>query len=553
MLFPADLAGYPPPSLAQGHLRRQAKLAESDRFLDELDQSWAADQSIYRLRLQKDDAGLGGTHMAAPQSGTRCQQTRCQQISHQQPLQRRSFLHCLTLGSGAWSLSQTRPLAGYETAGAQHDIVREPRPGLQTVAIQISVNGHLRAGLSETQQELPLHVDGRLEYVEQLRPASTNRMIAIRHYARAAAEIEIAQQRTQSQLATDHRHIICGSGEHGDELFATQGPLTRDELDLIDVPGNSAQWWRLLPTQPVKLGDAWFLSRAAVKALLRLEAISKWAVRCKLQAVAGQMLTIAIAGTVEGAAGGAASQLRVDGTCQVDLTRKRIAELKLTIWEERQMGHAQPGFKIEAQIHAVAKPLAESAPAAEAVTKTPASNLNTLPDDLLLLSFRASQGGFQLLHDRRWRVLTDNPAVSILRCVQRGQLVAQANVSRLADRGDKPVWSPAQLEKKVRTSLGDKFTRIVDSVQRQDARGYRILRIRAAGAAEDVKLIWTYWYLANREGGQVSLVITHEQKHAAMLAETDQALADSVRISARAAAAPARQAAVRAIRPTVVK
>ena len=486
--------------------------------------------------------------MAAPQAGIRCLQT-----SRQQLLQRRRFLRYLALGSGVWSLSQNQPVAGNGTAGAQHDIVRKPRPALHNVAIQISVSGYLRAGLSEPQQELPLHVDGRLEYVEELRPASTTRTIATRHYTHAAAEIEIAQQRTQSELAADHRQIICGGGEHGDELFATQGPLTRDELDLIDVPGNSAQWWRLLPTQPVKLGDAWFLSRAAVKTLLRLEAISKWAVRCKLQKVAGKMLTIAIAGTVEGAAGGAASQLRVDGTCQVDLTRKQIAEFKLTIWEERQMGHAQPGFKIEAQVHAVATPLAASAPAAAAVRKTPTSDLNTLPDDLLLLSFQASQGGFQLLHDRRWRVLADNPEVSILRCVQRGELVAQANISRLPDRGDKPAWSPAQLEKKIRASLGDKFTRIVDSTQRQDGRGYRILRIRAAGAAEDVKLIWTYWYLANREGGQVSLVITHEQKHAAMLAETDQALADSVRISTRSPAAPARQAAVRATRPTVVK
>ena len=485
--------------------------------------------------------------MAMPQSGT-----RGNQITDVQQLQRRRFLRCLALGSSSWYLSQTQRLAG-NAAAAQYNIVRKPRPALRTVAVQISVNGQLRADLSETQQELPLRVDGRLEYVEQLRPVTTNRLTAIRHYERAEAEIEIAQQLTQSRLAADHRHIICGCGDRGDELFAAQGPLTRDELDLIDIPGNSAQWWMLLPTHPVKLRDAWFLDRAAVKALLRLEAISKWAVRCKLQAVAGQMLTVTIAGTVEGASGGAASQIRIDGSFQIDLTLQQVAELKLRIWEDRQMGHAQPGFKIEAQIHAAANPLVDSAPAAAVVTKTPSSDLNPLQDDLLLLSFQASQGGFQLLHDRRWRVLADTPEVSILRCVQRGQLVAQANISRLADRGNKPVWTPTQLEKKIRTSLGDKFTRIVDSEQRQDARGYRILRTRAAGAAEDVKLLWTYWYLADRQGGQVSLVITHEQKHAARLADTDRAFADSVRISARAPDDPTSQADVRAARPTAVK
>ena len=485
--------------------------------------------------------------MAMPQSGT-----RGNQLTDVQQLQRRRFLRCLALGSSSWYLSQTQRLAG-NAAAAQYTIVRKPRPALHTVAVQISVNGQLRAGLSETQQELPLRVDGRLKYVEQLRPATTNRLTAIRHYERAEAEIEIAQQLTQSRLAADHRHIICGGGDRGDELFAAQGPLTRDELDLIDIPGNSAQWWRLLPTKPVKVGDAWFLDRAAVKALLRLEAISKWAVRCKLQAVAGQRLSVAIAGTVEGAAGGAASQIRIDGSFQVDLTLQQVAELKLRIWEDRQMGHAQPGFKIEAQVHAVANPLADSSPAAKVVTETPSSEFHTPQDDLLLLSFQASQGGFQLLHDRRWRVLADTPEVSILRCVQRGQLVAQANISRLADRGNKPVWPPTQLEKKIRTSLGDKFTRIVDSEQRQDGRGYRILRIRAAGAAEDVKLLWTYWYLADRQGGQVSLVITHEQKHAALLADTDRSFADSVRISARVPDDPRTQANVRATRPTAVK
>ena len=151
--------------------------------------------------------------MAMPQSGT-----RGNQITDLQQLQRRRFLRCLALGSSSWYLSQTQRLAGDEAA-AQYNIVRKPRPALRTVAVQISVNGQLRADLSETQQELPLRVDGRLEYVEQLRPATTNRLTAIRHYERAEAEIEIAQQLTQSRLAADHRHIICGCGDRGDELL----------------------------------------------------------------------------------------------------------------------------------------------------------------------------------------------------------------------------------------------------------------------------------------------------------------------------------------------
>ena len=126
--------------------------------------------------------------MAMPQSGT-----RGNQITDVQQLQRRRFLRCLALGCSSWYLSQAQPLAGGEAA-AQHNIVRKPRPALQTVAVQISVNGQLRADLAETQQELPLRVDGRLKYVEQLRPATTNRLTAIRHYERAEAEIEIAQQ-----------------------------------------------------------------------------------------------------------------------------------------------------------------------------------------------------------------------------------------------------------------------------------------------------------------------------------------------------------------------
>ena len=492
--------------------------------------------------------GVKGTHIAAPQPAANRNQRTAQPQLHRRP-----FLQYITTGSCACYLSRTPLFADRELASGRYNIARQRRTALRTVSIQISVNGHLRTGLSETQQELPLRVEGQLQYVEQLRPASNNRAIAIRHYQTAEAEIEIARQQTQSSLSADHRQIICQSNETGDELFSAHGPLTRDELDLIDIPGNSAQWWRLLPTQAVKLGDSWFLSRLAVRALLRLEAISKWAVRCKLRKVAGHVLTIAIEGTAEGAAGGAASLVRIDGNYQVDLTRQQVQQLDLRIWEDRQMGHAQPGFKIEAQVRAAAKPLADSAADVEAVKQHPIKALDGLEDELLLLSFRTSQGGFQLLHDRRWRVLTDTPEVSILRCVQRGQLVAQANISRLTDRGDKPIWSAAQFEKKIRTSLGDKFTRILDSAQRQDDRGYRVLRVRAAGATEDVKLIWTYWYLADRDGGQVTLVVTHEQKHAAMLAETEQALADSLRISAQSPATPPRQADSRAARRSQVE
>ena len=450
---------------------------------------------------------------------------------HTGSLKRRQFLKKMVVGSCTGDLAWARYDALSKGNDKLYDISRKLRSARRSVAVRIRVNGRLQAASTGEPQQLPLHVDGQLQYVEQLRAGRDNQAIAVRHYRQALARIDVAGQQTNSQLAAEHRRIICRTTSRQDELFSPGGPLTRAELDLIDIPGNSAQWWMLLPERPVHVGDAWLLDSNAVASLLRLEAISKSAVRCTLEKAVKSTLTIAIQGTAEGAVGGAATLVRVDGHCQLDSPSQHIRQLDLRVWEDRQMGHAQPGFEIQAQIEAFAEPLAP-VPSGDAVIP-PDTDKNSWNDRLLLLEFQASDGGFRLLHDRRWRVLADTPEVSILRYIERGKLVAQANISRLVDRGAQPPWTKATLQDKIRQSLGDNFTRFLESSQRQDERGYRVLRVRAAGSAEDVKLIWSYWYLVDRAGRQVSLIFTHEPKHTALFAAADRALADSLRILKR--------------------
>ena len=69
---------------------------------------------------------------------------------------------------------------------------------------------------------------------------------------------------TPPRLREDMRLIAVKSGKAGVSISSPHGPLTREELDLIDLPGNTLLLDGLLPDEKVKIGGSWKIADAAL-------------------------------------------------------------------------------------------------------------------------------------------------------------------------------------------------------------------------------------------------------------------------------------------------
>ncbi len=278
----------------------------------------------------------------------------------------------------------------------------------------------------------PVKVKAQLSYVERTLEAAIPQKTtwspsAVRYYETAQASITFREGVVQPTLRSDRRIVaVSAASSHDVALFSPLGPLNRDELDLIDVPANSLLIDGLLPWRAVSVGESWKASSDLLPALLGLDAVSNQTVMCKLDRVERNMAVIHATGSVSGASGGVSSEMAIAAKFTFDLTRKRTTWFAMSIKERRSVGHAQPGIEATARIQ---------------MTLTPRSTVPTLHRDILadlnlkadaasrLLEFRSPSGGFELLLDRNWHVMIERQDVSILRLVDRGDLLAQCNIS----------------------------------------------------------------------------------------------------------------------------
>ena len=148
--------------------------------------------------------------------------------------------------------------------------------------IQIEVGGHnlVRSQQSKPdekatngEQTLPISVAAKLAYDEKRlatgaadAPAGTP--LAIRYYDQAEAVIKVNETGRSPRLSDDRRVIVLERGQQRPLAYCPDGPLSREQFDLIDAVGDSFNVDGLLPKQPVAEGQSWANDAAVMGPLL---------------------------------------------------------------------------------------------------------------------------------------------------------------------------------------------------------------------------------------------------------------------------------------------
>ena len=416
------------------------------------------------------------------------------------------------------------------TAPAQTHLLRPAQTAgwHQQAKVVVEVEGELKLNPDGSEvKRLPLKVEAELQYVERTLEAdkSLTTVRVARSYAKAAATLRLRDTELANELRDDRRLIVSESGQKQSQTFSPLGPLTRDELDLLDVPGSGLALGSLLSPKAVAIDETWEIPDWAVARLFNLEAINQHDVAAKLTEVKEGIATIEFAGKVAGAIGGVSSEIELKGNLNYDLKQRAATWLALGYTENRAIGHAQPGFNVAAKVRMIAAPIR---PAGSVNDQALARLTLTASAATTLVDFTAESAGYRLVHDRRWSVMADRHDVTIMRLIDRGDLVAQCNISRLPGLPAGQQLALEAFQEDVKRTLGKNFGQITAASQ-EAADGLRILRVVVAGTTADLPIQWTYYHVSDDAGNRLAFVFTIEGSLVERYAQIDRELVAALR------------------------
>jgi hypothetical protein len=447
-------------------------------------------------------------------------------------------------------------LAGAIAAAAETYELRDVKDSadLSKVRAQIEVSGALRVKADQEEKQLGLNVSAVIQYDEHRLPANLDGRGWLRQYSQADATIRIDNGEHHPKLAANRRLLAVYVTADKARIFRPTGPMTRDELELIDIPGNSAVLPLLLPGKSVEVGAKWAVPADTLAMLLGIDSASSTDVQCTLKEVkADKLAKIELSGNVDGSAGGVATEIAVKGNFDYDLTARRVSRLDLSINENRAIGQVGPGLKVWCHVQLTAERLEQS----QVLTDDRLIRAARLPESTaLLLSCESPADGYHFLHSRQWHVVDQRQNVTALRLIDRGELVAQCNIApakteaaSASGNGGDPVdvgkLEPAKamtLEayvQAVQKTLDKRFKRLVSSNETTTKNGLKAFVVVTEGEAQEVPIRWVHYLLTHSSGKQVGLVFTMAPKQAELFGSAAEELVNTFRIGP-AAGAPAK-------------
>jgi len=410
---------------------------------------------------------------------------------------------------------------------------------LTRVTAELEVGGELRlqnqAGKITT---APMSVSGAVEYDERILEADPklvpNRR-SIRNYRTAEANVVINNQELEPDLR-DERALIGVAVKSGRPLlYSPQGLLTAEELDVIDLPGNTLFLDMLLPNEEVAVGKTWKTADQVLAALLSLENVNEQTVKSELKSVKDGAAEVALDGKLQGVVNGVNTVLELKGKYLVDVERQQVAWITLVIKERREIGIVGPGLDVTAKLKMTIAPLAGSDELNDEVLAKVKSAPTAAQTQLELES---EKGGFRVYHDRNWHVTSDQPTTVVLRRIDKTDTVAQCNVNALAKLDENRHDTLTGFQNDVKTALGKNFGEFSHTGETKNARGLTVFQAFVTGNVQEVAVEWRYYLLVDsKTGRRVALAFTIEGNQLTKLGTADQDLVEQLEIFEPAPAA----------------
>lgn len=439
------------------------------------------------------------------------------QPNHSRIHRRQFVLAALSLGFTGSLLG--KPQRAFANQASTYRL-NDSMPTYRKVRATLDVEGKVRINPDGKKvREFPMSLNGQYEYDERLMPKPLLKR-TVRYYSKAHTKTQVSGQPGEAGIDPVKKLIVNDfTGGPQSVIFCPEFSLTREELELITIPGNSLATSLLLPNDPVTIGQTWEVLDAGLVGILNLDAISKNEVIGKLTQVEDQVATIELEGKVAGAVGGVATDVELRGKINFDLEANTITWFAAQISEERSIGHAHPGFVIKAVVRTQMEPISEVAQLSDSAI----AQLNLEPDmGQQMLLFEGREIGCRFMHPRDWHAMGETGKATVFRLIRDGELLAQCNISRLTNLKAGEQTTLEGFQANVSSALGERLGQVMDAAERVTSEGLRELRITAVGTAEKLPITWVYYLMSDDTGRRYSLVFTYETTLTEKVAEADR-------------------------------
>jgi hypothetical protein len=418
-----------------------------------------------------------------------------------------------------------------------HTLVSRRKPDqTDRVTVLMEVNGEFKEDKGERTRMSGV---ANLTYDEMTLAAEPDRLRSVRYYENAQSSAKFKDGSHNPSLAKTRRLVGVAVDPANVSLFALREPMTRDELEVIDIIGNSLLLDQLLPERPVAIGETWKPADNVVAALLGLDSVTRNELQCVLKEVTESVARVELSGSVEGPVNDTKSRIALKGKYRFDLRSKRIDWFAMLTKEDRGVSRVAVGFDIAVRFQMTIVP--EAAPAELAKEKLAGLKVEPTPD-LTQLRYESPQGGWQITYDRQWYLNSNNREKAVLKLVREGAVICQCNMASLPQKEPDRLVSLEEYQEEVRRALGDSFGEFAEAKQSFDSAKHRILRVVVNGVVHEKKaelpICWIYYHIADQEGRQTALTFTVEQENLGRFSEADRAIVDSLQFVAPADSAP---------------
>lgn len=203
------------------------------------------------------------------------------------------------------------------------------------------------------------------------------------------------------------RRMVVMKSEHRQAPFSPDGPLTWGEIDVVRTDVfNPVMIPGLLPTGPVRKGQTWKASAAAVAELTSMEKIDSGDLIVEFAGIAEidkkQVARLTISGTIRGVNEDGPNQQKLEGHAFFDLDAGLLTYLSLRGTHELLDGKGQTFGRIEGQFTMSRSLLTKLPPDLSDASLKGLDLIPTIENSLLL--YDNSQLGVRFLYPRGWRV-----------------------------------------------------------------------------------------------------------------------------------------------------
>ena len=430
------------------------------------------------------------------------------------------------------SIPQFAALAGdAKEGGPLYTLQSLRKPGqVDKVSTLLEVGGDFKERVAEKTQRTPMSGVDNLVYHEMTVKADSQQPRSVRYYDKADSTVKFRDGTHATSLA-ETRHLIgVAADPPAVTLFGVREPLSRDELEVIDILGNSLLLDRLLPERPVAIGDAWKPAGNVVAAMLGLDGVTDCDVQCTLKQADQDVARVEFSGSIQGPVNDTATRIKLKGKYRFDRRSGRIDWFALVTREDRDISQVAAGFDVTVRFQTTIAP--EEAPPQLAADKIARLNLESAAE-ASQLRYESPRDRWNVTYDRRWYLNSNDRRKAVLKLIRDGKMTGQCNIASLPERDRTQLISLEDYQNDIRKVLGKNFGEFVSAKEWGNAAGYRVLRVEATGAVTDksneVPICWIYYHVADEHGRQVTLTFTVEKEQLDRFAEADRAMVDSLR------------------------